>query len=315
MSNENKTCASDNLPKRRANPRDPIRIQQRALDQARGLGIGSDYEAFIQIERHGFSSHGRSHVWLDPLDTSIVGHVLSDLERCVLIHASSLEGAIVRTQYPMWRVGVEPEFAQCVPDGESPDLGTVRVANDLAFKPPRTRGEDIVLTLDLLLMIPGAGTWAVYVKYQKDLPRSGSRQHQLLQIAREYWRLRNVELLIITEVEAKDPVTMRWLNWASSIRGSYLPGSNDFLRSIVDLLIVKTDPHAAMIERIASLDFPADQVIHALKYAIWVGYILVDFQRWDWPCLADPWTIELATNPRKLASANCFSAIVAGRKS
>lgn len=83
MSNEKSDCITSNFLKRRANPRDPIRIQQRALEQARGLGVGSDYEPFIQIERHGFSSHGRSHVWSDPLNTSIVGHVLSDLERCV----------------------------------------------------------------------------------------------------------------------------------------------------------------------------------------------------------------------------------------
>ncbi|WP_112076985.1 TnsA endonuclease N-terminal domain-containing protein [Herbaspirillum rubrisubalbicans] len=315
MSNEKSDCITSNFLKRRANPRDPIRIQQRALEQARGLGVGSDYEPFIQIERHGFSSHGRSHVWSDPLNTSIIGHVLSDLERCVLIHASSLKGAIVRTQYPMWRVGVEPEFAECVSDGESLDLGTVRVANELGVKPPRTRGQDIVLTLDLLLKIPGKGTWAVYVKYCKDVPRPGSRQDQLLQITREYWRLRNVDLLIITEVEAKDSATMRWLNWASSIRGSYAPGSDEFLLSVVDLLILKTDSHVPMNERIACLDVPADRVIHALKYAIWVGYIWVDFQRWDWPCLADPWTIELASRPRKLASANCFSFIVAGGES
>lgn len=315
MTIENENCQNGNLRKKRANPRDPLRIQQRALEQGRGLGLGSDYEPFIQIERHGFSSQGRSHAWPDPLNTSIVGHVLSDLERSVLIHASAIEGSFVRTQYPMWRVGVEPEFAECVGAGESSDLGTIRIASELGFKPPRMRGEHTVLTLDLLVKIPSAGTCAVYVKYKKEVPAKGTRGEQLLLITQEYWRRRNVELLVVTEAEAKDPATMRWLNWASSIRGSFEPGSETKLREIVQSLVEDTDDCAAMIDRIACLDFPPDQIVHALKYAVWVGFVLIDFQRWDRPCLADPWTIELASNAKGIASANCFSAFVAGRKS
>ncbi|WP_158035445.1 PDDEXK family nuclease [Herbaspirillum camelliae] len=286
---------------RRASPRSPQQRQKRALSQNRGLGDGEAYQSFIRVERSDFSSRGLSTIWLDPLNPKLVSHLLSDLERYVLLHLAAV-GATLKSQYPLWRAGVEPEFLRIC---ASPDEGTVRIAKELGFKHPVVGGETMVLTVDLLAVLPGGQFLAIYAKYEKDLPAQGTRGYELYLIAKEYWRRRSTEMLVLTERGAKIDLVLTWLEWASSIRGMYVVGSASQLLALVDRLVCQTDSELSMNSRFEFFSESSNEIVHALKYAIWVGRVFI-----EWPNKADLtlcWDIRFSPT----ANSNGYQRIAA----
>lgn len=198
-------------------------------------------------------------------------------------------GAQVRSQYPLWRAGVEPEF---VGSTAIPNSGSVRIAKEMSITHPAMQGEFLVLTLDLLAKFDNGKYLAIYVKYRKDLPPRDSRGYELYQLVKRYWRRRNVPLLVITEEQVKIPETIRWLDWASSIRGSYVPGTEHALLALVRKVVTETDPLSTMHARISALGETTWDVVHAIKYALRTGHVSIDFLPGG-ADLSEVWNIKL----------------------
>lgn len=169
----------------------------------RGTGV---YESFIgwhRVTRSDPSSKGRSHLqtWKDRQHD-----LLSDLELVAFFFATMHPEVIdIREQFPLNLVPVVHEinvYREVKIAGLYP--GTIALADKLEMEHPIV-GEDgstapWVMTTDLLLTLKNtAGKMsllAVSVKPKK--PKLSRRQRALLTLEREYWLVRNVPWLLIT---------------------------------------------------------------------------------------------------------------------
>lgn len=83
--------------------------QQKRLDNGRGSGHHGHYIPFLQIERAGFQSRGRSHYVFDERQQRNY-HLLSDLELLTFLRVWSSGAHDIREQYPLHLTEFEPEF-------------------------------------------------------------------------------------------------------------------------------------------------------------------------------------------------------------
>lgn len=275
--------------KKRASANSAISRQKRAIKQKRGLGRGREYQAFIQVRKHDFGSHGRSHIWRSPLDLYVSHHLLSDLERFTILQAAAA-GAECRAQYPLIRDGVEDEFSL-----RAFKAGSMSIAKDLGIKHPHLGGdEEKILTTDLLLRFRPNNYIAIYVKNHDQLPVRGSRGWDLLRIERTYWRRRSVMFLIVTDKTVKINAVIHWLDWASSFKltdywAGVLP-DEEKVYGVVNMILA-TDSRRSMYDRLSELDLPLEEAVTFLKFCLWTGELKVDYLRAPQADLAWPWVL------------------------
>lgn len=159
---------------------DEARVQ-RFLAEGRGIGFGSAYPPWLQIQ--DVPSLGRSHRPFG-IKSRRVHHLLSDGEwKCFL----RLEGDSfideIQEQKPMDRIE------------------TFRIAQRMGIAHPRTLdGTPYVLTLDFYVRENRDGTirWRP-LTFKYDPETLSPRQRELMAIAREYCRLRGEELELIDQ--------------------------------------------------------------------------------------------------------------------
>lgn len=192
----------------------------RRLAEGRGQGKLAEYKPWLHIQdvpSQGLAT--RIKGW----KTGRTHHFLSQLE-CHYFYLLEWSNIVVdiREQYPL-------------------DLDeTLAIAEALGIKHPATPGikEPIVMTTDFLLTLRhGIGTseCARTVKYSKDL--SSVRVAEKFEIERLYWKERNIDWGIITELDIKRTVVknVEWIH--SYLDGTHLsPLDADSIRRIEDFL-------------------------------------------------------------------------------
>lgn len=170
----------------------------------RGEGTYETYVAWHRVTRGDPASRGRSHVvvW-----RGRQCHLLSDLELVSFIFAMMLPNINdIREQFPLsLENGTHELSGYDVRYLAVEHPGTLDLAKTLEIKHPRVNGNGRsapwVLTTDLLLTIvdeSGCNSLlAVAVKPANKLRKKRTRQ--LLELEREYWNVRNVPWLLITD--------------------------------------------------------------------------------------------------------------------
>ena len=196
-------------------------VIRRFVKQGRGEGTGDDYVAWHRVTRGDPASSGRSHLlmWRNRLrdllsdgeqEQQLFATMLSDLE-------DSLE------QFKLTPENSLHPLSAYQPCGDEPFEGTLKIAERLGIKHPElTDGiskEPWRLTTDHVLVIrpPKGDRRILAIAYKPDQDALNARQRQLLSIEREYWRVRNVEWLLITPGQSERAVRMtlrRTAPWA-----------------------------------------------------------------------------------------------------
>lgn len=242
-----------------------VRRQRRRVEDGRGTGHLDEYQPFIQIERGGFQSRGRSHLIFDER----VGrhyHLLSDLELLIFMWAWSCDPFDIREQYALHLYEFDPEFA---PQQTSRPRGTLAIAAKLGVKHPGiTRLEPRMMTTDFLVTFQGKTKLAIYAKYRNDLENASVRTRELKSIEERYWRERRVRFMVMNE----EPFT--WLiadqlMWA--IDGMKWERDLDLLEHLLECLdgtssYLPMSMRLDICARSFGLDFST--AVRAFKYAV-----------------------------------------------
>jgi hypothetical protein len=181
--------------------------QRRSLREKRGQGNGAGYAPFLQIERWGFQSRGRSHLWPN-IGLGRQHHLLSDLELQVFLAIWRTRPLDCREQYPLQLFMSELRYADLRP---APP-GSLEVARLLGVRHPAfARERPRVMTTDFLVDLHGLQV-AAHVKYRSELEAGGAREEQKRAIEGGYWRARGVRYDVVDEttIDTGDLDLMLW---------------------------------------------------------------------------------------------------------
>ena len=241
-----------------------VRRQHQHLEQGRGAGSGPDYLPFLQVERAGFQSRGRSHLIFND-SNGRQHHLLSDLELLNFLWAWSLKPIDLREQFPLQVYEFDPLFSF----RGQPAKGSLEIAATLGFRHPHiTKREPRVMTTDLLVSFSDGTHVAIHAKYMKDLENSPKRALELRKIEKRYWQDRGVRFVIADE----QPFTERLADlmmWA--IDGMKWNGEPTCLETILTILD-STLVHHPLGERLSHcssrLGMSSEIVTRAFKHAI-----------------------------------------------
>lgn len=241
-----------------------LRRQRQYFEQGRGTGSGPDYLPFLQVERAGFQSRGRSHlVFNDSFGRQ--HHLLSDLELLNFLWAWSLKPIDLREQFPLQIYEFDPLFSF----RGQPAKGSLEIAKSLGFRHPHiTKSEPRVMTTDLLVSFSDGTHLAIHAKYENDLVNSPERASELRKIEKHYWLDRGVRFVIMDE----QPFTERLADlmmWA--IDGMKWDGDSACLEAILAILDT-TSVNQPLGERLSHcssrLGMSSQIVTRAFKHAI-----------------------------------------------
>lgn len=260
-----------------------LRRQERFVAQGRGVGTGSSYQPYIQIEKGGFQSRGRSHLLFNP-QLQRHHHLLSDLELLTYLWAWSFQASDYREQFPLQRFELDPLFLF----QPKRALGTTEIARALGIKHPRiTKNDPKIMTTDLLVTFSDQTHLAIHAKYRKDQLEASDRQIDLKLIEKQYWRSRHVKFLVVDETPHTEGRANQMV-WA--LDGMFWNGGDAALAAILRCLSL-TPPRAPMDERIDAAAYATglcyEDAIRAFKFAMltrkWVVQLGIEL------VLSDPW--------------------------
>lgn len=205
-------------------PRSDAARQSRALKKGRGI-LGPNFQSFIQATRNDFVSRGLSAVIPD-IKTGLLVDSVSALESTCVAHMRMLGAMSVYTQVLMHREDDDPVW-QGAP-------GTLSIAAAMgADHPMLSRSEARVMTVDVVVQDPIGHLHAAFVRYMKDLPAQGSRQAELLEIARRYWSARGLSFRTYTEADlpASWHAALQWTLNAHNADADCSPRFLQYLRA------------------------------------------------------------------------------------
>ncbi|WP_188566190.1 TnsA endonuclease N-terminal domain-containing protein [Undibacterium terreum] len=248
----------------------------RAIKDGRGTGHDINYTPWIQIRRFDLNSRGRSHVVFNP-DLGRQHHVLSDLEKNVLLILIWARPRDIREQFPLQLIGCELEFCNRQPT----PIGTIEAARALGYRHPQILKDYLRhLTTDFLVTLQNGRKLAVYVKYHDELENGRpKRLGELLKIAKCYWHSRGVQLVEITDHDIS-PEKITWFTWAFESSHSL---SKPSTRNEFSKRVLQTDKGETMSQRLewvaADMDIQRTQAVHLLKQLILLNDLVVDFKR------------------------------------
>lgn len=219
-----RTLENFKLPsQQRKSPNSPLARQSRALKQRRF----EKGESHIQVRRFDFGSHGVSSVI-----PNIAGErgapqhdTLSELETTAVLQARALGARKVVTQYPLRLNDDDPDTPGA--------RGTLSVAADMGFKHPSSEQQPLIMTCDVVVWTADQRVIPLFVRYEQDRPKSGSRQMQLFRIAQAYWQDRDSVLVTYTETFCTRAERDR-LIWAADGAAAMAEEDPEFLLYLID---------------------------------------------------------------------------------
>ncbi|WP_416759397.1 TnsA endonuclease N-terminal domain-containing protein [Roseateles sp. So40a] len=228
-----------------------------------------------------------------PLHAGRAHHVLSDLERNVFLALLTFRPVDVREQYPlMLESGID---VLLLPPG-LPELsfgpGTLAIAKEQRIRHPPHKGSTAHMTTDFVVTLGDGSIVAVHCKWAADLAKI--RNIQLRKLEEEYWRQRDVRLVVVTEVSMPRRLVnnLKWALSAMSSDANYRANNDipsNWIRDVFDLNASKRFPMRGILERLAlTYEVTVEQQVVWLKKAVMFGLIPVDHSTTDLH-LASPW--------------------------
>lgn len=256
--------------------------QIRAEKQNRGSGNGESYLPFIQVRRHDFASHGRSHRFLSPFWPRH-HDLLSDLELHVLLHVQLLRPHDIREQFPLMHCGIESDFLNFNPEAQ----GTVEIAKSLGIKHAVFgKNDHTTMSTDMLVTLGTGAYVAIHIKYRKDLeiPRNIDKRA----IEQKYWEQRGVRFVVITEENMNRIAVWNLMMFASVDRDLVGEVTQTWLHKISLM-----DVDRPMMSKLRELEKKTgegyDVLVNRIKYSVLSGQLRLNLServlQWDlaWP--------------------------------
>jgi hypothetical protein len=192
------------------------------------LGRDTKYSGWLQVRASDFPSHGVSHIL--PLLQGRQQDALSTLERTLLLLLNYWGAKEVREQKPLALDINDPVAVVDDLDGNFDAPGSVEIAASRGWQHPRlSNGQPRRMSTDVLVDDGSGESYAFYVRYVRDLPPRGSRQWELLEIARVYWTARSVRFFVFTE-EHVDAHLRAHLVWAFVGLGTFRHPGEEFIQ-------------------------------------------------------------------------------------
>jgi hypothetical protein len=297
-----KEAGEDRAPTKTKEPKvkGELKRQRAHLLEGRGTGAGADYRPFIQIERSGFQSRGRSHLVFN----ETIGrfhHLLSDLELLIFLWIWSLRPVDCREQFPLQVYEYDPAF----PLMKARPRGTAEIAGSLGFKHPQiTKTDPRVMTTDFLVNFRDATLLSIHAKYLKEIEEGPERAQQLRSIERTYWGDRKVRHIVMTETPFTSRLATRMM-WA--IDGMKWLAKDINVNSILDLLS-KTPSEASFGDRLGicahRLGLSDETVVIGFKYAVLTRLWIPQNPSQDYD-LGLPWPGKRARTHNATSSRTC----------
>lgn len=178
-------------------------VLDRFRREERGIGTYQRYMPWHRVSRGDPSSHGRSHLvmWRGRHH-----EFLSDGELDAFLFSILLQDQIDgREQFPLSQSTNTHELGEYDVRWRGRSFpGTLELAQSLGIRHPKIYGggesANLVLSTDLLLTLetrPGRRR-LLAISVKPDTEPLSKRTRQLLAIEREYWRVRDVEWLLLT---------------------------------------------------------------------------------------------------------------------
>lgn len=276
-----------------------LAAQQRAYRNGRGLGQDDQFQPFIQVTRSDFSSHGRSEIVSDPI-IGRLHHFLSRLEYFIWLILLHLGASQVREQFPLGVLDNDADF----PDRNWEGLGTLAAAGVLNIAHPMIAAEHPRVQSTDLLVSDTRIDRAVFIRYDKDVPRRG-RQLQLLNLHTLYWRERGVQHYVLTEKDV-DYALVDLLIWSYISRRTHPTGGSQdflvFLRTCSTSLSLRGE-----LEKWRGPEFLVDAVTE-FKAGVFTGQIAVTTKGVGLRPLNRPWDFRVVEDAHRSSRLQRFFA-------
>ena len=191
-------------------PHKGVLWQEKAMRDNRGRLTDKGYTPFIRLHRKDFSSRGTS-AWQFLQNTGRQHDLLSVLEKQVGIKLAHLGAVDMWEQYRLSLTHEDVDFS----GGWRLPQGTEEICARRGIKHPRyTSSNQRYMTTDWVVSSKSRRHFAVFVKYKKDVPVRGKRDHDLALVQNEYWQSRGIPMCIATE-ECVDKALLIDLMWAN----------------------------------------------------------------------------------------------------
>jgi hypothetical protein len=199
-------------------PHKGILWQEKAIRDGRGRPTVAGYSAAIRLHRKDFSSRGTS-AWLYLQKTGRHHDVLSKLEKQVGMTLAYLGAVEMYEQYRLALTSADVDFTN---DWSLPP-GTQEICANRGIRHPGySATSPRFMTTDWLIRSSSSKQFGCFVKYKNDVPRRGTREHDLALVQSEYWKARETGMYVVTEKHV-DLVLIADLMWACD-GGKEYPG-------------------------------------------------------------------------------------------
>lgn len=266
----------------RTTKRFTVKVLARFIRQGRGEGIRQSYRPWHQVSRGDPASSGRSHLlhWKGRLR-----ELLSDGElgqQLFAVMLADIDDSL--EQYRLTSDRSRHPLAEYGRLGEEIFPGTEELAKQLGIKHPKlTDGKDEALwqlTTDLVLVFkPANGLRRMLAIAFKPAETSlNKRQRQLLRLEREYWKIREVDWLLVTPGEYDESVFQtlrRTACWALAEEATTAARS-------AAVQIAQQNSWASLttiLEHVAVALGTQEVAQRALWQAVWAGELPLDLRR------------------------------------
>lgn len=229
---------SNHLPKHKG-----IKWQEKAIRDKRGRPTASGYSATIRLNRSDFSSRGTS-AWLYLNETGRQHDVLSKVEKQIGMMLAYLGSTEMWEQY---RLSLDYRDVDGSSEWELPP-GTQELCNQLSIRHPAYSKQHLkFMTTDWVIKSASNRTYACFVKYENEVPKPGTRQHDLALVQNKYWECRGVPMFVLTErcVDASLIIDLMWANDGGREHPQGAP------REFLDFLRQQFNQERGLIEQLA----------------------------------------------------------------
>lgn len=256
-------------------------VLRRFETQGRGSGTGADFLPWHRVSRSDPPSHGRSH--LLPVGSERHWELLSDSERTPALFAT-LTPRIedLREQFPLsLETSIHELSDYDVRYSGVLAPGTIEIARQLGIRHPVVRENGTTtpwrMTTDLVPVFrttKGRSMLAIASKPDATLSK---RETELLEIDREYWRVRRVGWLLVTprqyDAHVADLLSRAW-PWAL-----LLPPAPLGAKMLEAILHREGEPLSRLLNWLARQLGDMGTAQAAFWQAVWKHEILLDLRR------------------------------------
>lgn len=279
-----------------------VERELRARREGRGLGFGPDYAPYIQLRRNDFVSRAVS--FAIPRLQGRQLHTISTIEKSTAFMLHRLGAKSVYEQRPLAIDQDDPvAWADEQLLGKRP-TPTLEICKQLGLAHPLlTDRTPKALTADFVLLGCCNRASAIFVRNKRDVPSRGSRQWELLEIQRSYYRSADVPLAVCTEANL-DPGILAQLTWAFdgmvSVGGE--PGG-DFVQ-----FLQAADAARPLNQILEAWEKGLVDGIARFKAAVFTGYVDVPSRSTRPRLVSHPWPYRVIRESERAARLGKFIA-------